>query len=209
MKVDPAPLSPQDVYRLLTGIVVPRPIAWVTTRSPAGVTNLAPFSCFTFVSSEPPMIGINVGLRNGELKDTARNILDTGEFVVNIGDETMIRQIHLSAVAHPPDMSETELLELETADSVRVAIPRLAQAPINLECRLREALAFGDAGTRFIVGEVLMFHIRDGLCERGKIDTLKLRPVCRLAGQNYASLGQIYSMESVAAIATGPTSHVE
>src|SRR4051812_27857195 len=111
MKIDPAPLPAQDVYRLLTGIVVPRPIAWVTSRSTGGVVNLAPFSCFTFVSSKPAMVGINVALRDGELKDTAQNILETGEFVVNIANETMVEKIHLSAVAPPPHVSETDLLE--------------------------------------------------------------------------------------------------
>jgi flavin reductase (DIM6/NTAB) family NADH-FMN oxidoreductase RutF len=188
---------------------VPRPIAWVTTRSSGGVINLAPFSCFTFVSSAPPMVGINVGIRNGGPKDTARNILEVGEFVVNIGDETMVEKIHLSAIAHPPDVSEAELLNLETAACDRISVPRLTQAPVNLECVLRHVTTYGEAGTRFIVGEVLMFHVRDGLCEDGKVDTAKLRPVCRIAGQNYASLGPIYSMRGVAAVATGPTDRVE
>ncbi len=89
MKIDPAPLQPQDIYRLLTGIVVPRPIAWVTTISKNGIINLAPFSCFTFVSSNPPMVGINVGLRAGDEKDTGRNILEQKTFVVNIGADSL------------------------------------------------------------------------------------------------------------------------
>jgi len=204
MKIAPEPLAAAEIYSLLTGIVVPRPIAWVTTLSADGVVNLAPFSCFTFVSSKPPMIGINVGLRMGERKDTARNIEATGDFTVNIGDETMIEQIHRSAIAYAPDISEVELLGLELLESERIKTPRLAAAPIALECQLRETISFGEVGSQFTVGEVLLFHIRDGLCIGNKIETAKLRPVCRLGGPNYAKLGEIVSMQHVGNVVTGP-----
>ena len=209
MKIDPAPLQPQEIYRLLTGIVVPRPIAWVTTHSAEGIVNLAPFSCFTFVSSSPPMLGINVGLRDGSQKDTGRNILEQKSFVVNIGDETMIEQIHLSAVAHPHNVSETTLLGLKTVPSDHIPVPRLADTPVSMECVLRHDIAFGRSGSKFLVGEVLAFHIRDGLCKNNKIDTRELRPVCRIGGPNYASLGEIVSMSKVADVATGPSDRVE
>lgn len=198
MIISPETLDPERTYRLMTGIVVPRPIAWVCTLNPKGRVNLAPFSCFTFVSNKPPMVGINVGRKAGALKDTGRNIHARGEFVVNIGDETMIEPIHLSAVEHPPEVSEAELLRLETAPSERVRTPRLAAVPISLECRLHRAIAFGDTGSEFIVGEVLLFHLRDGICQNGKIDTGRLRPACRLGGPNYGKLGEIVSMRPVA-----------
>ena len=204
MKIWPEPLPAQEVYKLLTGVIVPRPIAWVTTRSRDGVINLAPFSCFTFVSTKPPMVGINVGLRDGQIKDTAANISDTGEFVVNIADETMIEQIHRSAIAYPPEVSEVEVLGLKLAPSETVAVPRLADTPVSLECRLHQTLDFGDTGAKFIVGEVLLFHVRDGLSENCKVDTKKLRPVCRVAGPNYANLGDIISMQHVGDVRTGP-----
>lgn len=209
MKIDPTPMQPQDVYRLLTGIVVPRPIAWVTTQSAEGIVNLAPFSCFTFVSSRPPMVGINVGTRSGEPKDTARNILQSKSFIVNIGDETLIEKIHLSGIAHPYNVSEAELLGLETVPAERIGIPRLAAAPISMECVLRHDIAFGETGSKFMVGEVVLFHLRDGLYENNKIDTSKLRPVCRIGGPNYAELGKIHSMSDVADVATGPGDRVE
>ena len=209
MKIDPAPMQPQDIYRLLTGIVVPRPIAWVTTLSADGIINLAPFSCFTFVSSNPPMVGINVGLRSGEQKDTGRNILEQKSFVVNIGDDTMIEQIHLSAVAHPHNVSETTLLELNTVPSDHIPVPRLSEVPVSMECVLRHDIAFGRSGSKFLVGEVVAFHIRDGLCTNNKIDTRALRPVCRIGGPNYASLGEIVSMSKVADVATGPSDRGE
>ncbi len=209
MKIDPAPMPPQDIYRLLTGMVVPRPIAWVTTQSSDGTVNLAPFSCFTFVSSKPPMIGINIGLRAGEQKDTARNILEARSFMVNIADETMVEKIHLSAVAHPFNVSETALLGLETVPGDCISAPRLTGVPISMECVLRHDLEFGETGAKFMVGEVLMFHVRDGLCENNKIETSKLRPVCRIGGPNYAGLGEVYSMGNVANVATGPSDRAE
>ena len=190
--------GPEDTYKLLTGIVVPRPIAWVTTLIPGGGVNLAPFSAFTFVSNKPPMVGINVGRKAGVLKDTGNNIHASGEFVVNIPDDSMIEPVHLSAIEHPPEVSEAELLGLELAPGSAIRTPRLAMAPISMECRLHRAIAFGDTGSEFMVGEVLAFHIRDGLYANGKIDTAKLRPICRIGGPNYAKLGEIVAMQQIA-----------
>lgn len=204
MKVTPEPMPAKDIYKLLTGIVVPRPIAWVTTVSAVGVVNLAPFSCFTFVSSKPPMLGINIGRREGQRKDTASNIRATGDFTVNIGDESMIELIHRSAYAYGPDMSETHTLGLATIESDRVKSPRLAITPIALECRLHDVIEFGETGSEFTVGEVLLFHIADGLCLDNKIETEKLRPACRLGGPKYARLGEFVSMAHVGDVVTGP-----
>lgn len=181
----------------MTGVVVPRPIAWVTTVSGDGVANLAPFSCFTFVSNKPPMVGINVGRKAGEPKDTGHNVHERREFVVHIADETMIEAVHLSAVEHPAEVSEIDVLGLETVPADRVAVPRLRDAPIALECVLHRAIAFGATGAQFIVGEIVAFHVRDGLLDGTKIDTATLRPIARLAGPNYAGLGEITTMRPV------------
>ena len=198
MDIAASTLGPEATYKLITGIVVPRPIAWVTTRSEGGHVNLAPFSAFTFVSNKPPMVGINVGRKAGKMKDTARNIHATGEFVVNIADETMIEHVHLSAIEHAPDVSEVEELGLATVPSQVIATPRLADAPISLECRLHRSVAFGDTGSEFMVGEIVVFHVRDGLLENGKIDTAKLNPICRIGGPRYAKLGEIVTMMPIA-----------
>jgi flavin reductase (DIM6/NTAB) family NADH-FMN oxidoreductase RutF len=198
MQIAATDLDTESTYKLMTGIVVPRPIAWVTTRSPQGVVNLAPFSAFTFVSNRPPMVGINVGRKAGELKDTGRNIHATREFVVNIADETMIEAVHMSAIEHAPDVSEVEELGLATAACVDVAVPRLAAVPVSLECRLHRAIPFGEGGSEFLVGEIVRFHVRDGLLVNGKIDTRSLRPICRIAGPNYATLGEIVTMRTIA-----------
>ncbi|HZV94187.1 MAG TPA: flavin reductase family protein [Caldimonas sp.] len=198
MSLPATSLDPEATYRLLTGIVVPRPIAWVTTLSADGVVNLAPFSCFTFVSNKPPLLGINVGRKAERRKDTGANIHHLGEFVVHIGDSTQMKAIHESSVEHAPDVSEAELLGLRTVACDAVRVPRLADVPVSMECRLERVIAFGDTGSEFIVGEVLVFHIREGLLHNGKIDTRALDPVCRLGGPNYATLGPIVTLRPVA-----------
>ena len=197
MHVDPKTLSADESYKLLTGVVVPRPIAWVTTLAPNGGINLAPFSTFTFVSPKPPMLAFSVGQRGGVYKDTARNIQATEEYVVHIADGALIKAVHASAVEYPPEVSETETLGLETAASLHVKPPRVTAAPVAMECRLRQCLEFGETRSRLIVGEVVAFHFRDGLLNNGKIDTKVLDPLCRLAGPNYATLGEIVALQPI------------
>lgn len=197
MRVLGSDLDPAQAYRLLTGVVVPRPIAWVVTRSVVGVLNVAPFSTFTYVSTKPPMVGFNAGRRGGRRKDTANNILATGEFVVHVVDESLLEPMHESSAEHPPEVSEPELLGLDCIASDLISVPRLAAPRIALECRLHQALAFGQTGAEFLVGEVLAFHVRDDLFTDGKIDSAALNPVCRLAGPNYATLGPIRALRVI------------
>jgi flavin reductase (DIM6/NTAB) family NADH-FMN oxidoreductase RutF len=195
--VEPKDLGAEACYRLLTGLVVPRPIAWVTTLSTERVVNLAPFSHFTFVSPKPPMLAISVGQKAGVYKDTARNIMTSEEFVVHIADRPLIEAVHESAVEYPPDVSEVEVLGLETVASSHVRTPRLTVAPVAMECRLRHCIEFGETRSRLLVGEVLVFHLRDGLMVDGKVDTRALDPICRIAGPNYAMLGDIVTMNPI------------
>ncbi|UPJ53660.1 flavin reductase family protein [Bradyrhizobium sp. 200] len=197
MQIDPAYLDPETAYRLITGVVVPRPIAWVTSLSGSGVLNLAPFSAFTFVSPKPPMLAISVGRKGGIYKDTAQNILNNEEYVVHIADSSLMTAVHESSTEHPPDVSEVEELRLSTLPGERIKVPRLAAAPIAMECRFRQCLEFGETRSRLIVGEVLVFHIRDGLLQNGKIETEALDPICRIAGPRYAKLGEIVTLKPV------------
>ncbi len=197
MEIAAASLSPEEGYKLMTGAIVPRPIAWITTRSPGGRVNAAPFSAFMLVCPKPPMVGIGFGRRAGELKDTPRHIFDTREFVVNIADEALLGPLHQSAEEHPPEVSEVELLGLRTAPCRMISTPRLADAPISMECRLHSDYEFGDTRALVVVGEVVNFHIRDGLCVNNRIPTEALRPICRLGGPNYARLGEIITMPAV------------
>lgn len=195
MRILATDLDPEQTYKLLSSIIVPRPIAWVCSRSPEGVLNLAPFSSFASVSTMPPMVGVSIGRKAGVMKDTARNILATREYVVHVADQTLLHPLHDSAEEHPPEVSEVELLGLETLPSDFIAVPRLKAPPVAMECRLHQAIPFGATGSEFIVGEVLAFHVRDGLARDNKIDTVALNPICRLAGPNYASLGSITTLK--------------
>jgi len=197
MKIETATLSPEQTYKLMTGIVVPRPIAWITTRSTHGVINVAPFSCYTIVSNKPPMIGVNIGRKAGLRKDTGKNIHDSGEFVVNIADEDLLLPLHQSAIEYDSDVSEVEVLGLETIPAESISVPRLAAAPISLECRLHSVTPFGQTGAEFYVGEVITIHVRDRLLRDGKIETASLRPICRLGGPNYAHLGEIITLQRI------------
>jgi flavin reductase (DIM6/NTAB) family NADH-FMN oxidoreductase RutF len=181
----------------LTGIVVPRPIAWVTSLSGSGILNLAPFSAFTFVSPKPPMLAISVG-RKGEIyKDTAHNILANEEYVIHIADTALMNAVHESSAEHPPEISEVDVLKLETMASERIKVPRLAAPPVAMECRFRQCLEFGQTRSRLIVGEVVMFHIRDGLLNNGKVETEALDPIARIGGPRYARLGDMVTLQSV------------
>jgi flavin reductase (DIM6/NTAB) family NADH-FMN oxidoreductase RutF len=197
MRIDPAYLDPETAYRLITGVVVPRPIAWVTSLSATGVLNLAPFSAFMFVAPKPPMLAISVGRKGNIYKDTAQNILNNEEYVVHIADSSLMKAVHESSTEHPPDVSEVEELRLSTLPGERTKVPRLAAAPIAMECRFRQCLEFGETRSRLIIGEVLVFHIRDGLLQNGKIETEALDPIARIAGPRYAKLGEITTLKPV------------
>jgi flavin reductase (DIM6/NTAB) family NADH-FMN oxidoreductase RutF len=197
MQIPAETLGADAAYRLLVGCVVPRPIAWITTLSDNNLVNAAPFSAFTFVSNKPPMVGVSIGRKSGILKDTARNIVERREFVVNIGNIDSLDQLHMSAQEYSDDVSEIDELKIEVAASERIRTPRVAHVPISLECRLHRVIEFGDMTSGFHVGEVVMFHIQDGLFKDGKIDTRELRPICRLGGPHYATLGDIVTKPAI------------
>jgi flavin reductase (DIM6/NTAB) family NADH-FMN oxidoreductase RutF len=180
MQLDPALQSAAENYKLLTNLVVPRPIAWVTSQSQSGVVNLAPYSFFNAVGSNPLYVIVSVGKRdNGELKDTAKNIQASGEFVVNMVTEDMFDAMNISAADFPPDQSELDATKLGTTESVHVTVPRIAQAQVSLECKLFSTQKLGD--NTLIIGEIVMFHVADHL----------MGP--RLHMNNFAPLGRLGS----------------
>jgi flavin reductase (DIM6/NTAB) family NADH-FMN oxidoreductase RutF len=187
-------LTEDAAYKLLIGSVVPRAIAWITTLSATGHVNAAPFSGFTFVSNKPPMIAVSIGRRKDTLKDTAANIQREREFVVNIADMPMLDALHRSSFEFPEGVSEVEKLDLRLVPSREIRTPRLEAAPVNMECRLHDVIEFGDHRMQLFVGEVRRFHVRDGLCKDGKIDSVKLDPIARLGGPIYAKLGEIITL---------------
>ena len=194
MQIAARELDADAAYRLLVGIVVPRPIAWITTVSTDGLVNAAPFSCYTFVCNDPPMLAVNLGRRDGALKDTASNIARSGEFVVNVVREDQVRTMHATSADCPPEQSETELLKLAVAPSAMVRPPRLICSPVNLECRLEQVLELGRLRSRLVLGRIVHFHIADEIYDEGKIVVDKLRPLGRLAGLKYVRLGETVTM---------------
>lgn len=162
MHIDPARLSANENYKLLTNIVVPRPIAWVSTLNERGIVNLAPFSFFNAIGSDPLLVMISVAHNSdGSLKDTGRNIVARGEFVVNMVSEELMAAMNVSAADFPPDESELDAAGLAAVPSEKVAVPRVAAAPAALECRLHSTIPFGTY--TLIIGEVVMFQVADAL----------------------------------------------
>ena len=164
MQIDPGLNTKADNYKLLTNLVVPRPIAWVTSLSEQGVINLAPFSFFNAVGSDPLYVIISIGhTDSGEPKDTAKNIRTNGEFVVNLVTEDLFEAMNISAADFPADKSELAAARLHASPSVRVKVPRVAEVQASLECKLFSTQSLG-ANTLFI-GEVVMFHVADHLID--------------------------------------------
>ena len=162
MQIDPALQTTANNYKVLTNLVVPRPIAWITSQSPCGVINLAPFSFFNAVSANPLYVIVSIGLNDaGQPKDTTNNILACGEFVVNLVTEDLFAAMNISAADFPPDRSELEVAGLHTAPSIHIKTPRVLEAEASLECKLHSTQLLGSY--TLIIGEVVMFHVADRL----------------------------------------------
>lgn len=194
MELDPATLSAREVYAWMTSLLVPRPIAWTGTRSASGLDNLAPFSYFMGVSSRPPALAISVSRGpKGALKDSARNILETGVFTVSIVCSSQAEAMNASSAAYPPEVSEFSAVGLTPVEGARIAAPRPAEAKVGLECRLWQSLDLGS--THLFVGEILLFHVDPSvLGPEGLVDAAALDPLARLGGSQYATLGRIFSL---------------
>lgn len=191
--IDLDALSPRDRYKLLCGVVIPRPVAWVTTLSAAGVVNAAPYSFFNVFGADPALVILGLERRaDGSRKDTAANIAEGAEFVVNIATPDLVAPMVASAAAYPPEAGEPEALGLELAPSARVAVPRLAAAPVAIECRHRLTLGFS-AERDIVLGEAVALAARDGLIDTARmhVDWGGAFPVARLYADRYARLEEI------------------
>jgi flavin reductase (DIM6/NTAB) family NADH-FMN oxidoreductase RutF len=197
MQLDPAVITPTAAYKLLIGCVVPRPIAWVSTVGADGVLNLAPFSFFMGACDEPPHVAFSASPRNGGKKDTVRNLEHTGDFVVNVVDDARAEAMNLTSGEYPPSVDEFALAGLTPAPGVKVRAPRVAESPISLECRVARIIPVGHGPHSLVLGEVVLYHVRDDLYDpaTGRIDMHRLRPVGRLAGNLYAHIHDIFEMK--------------
>jgi len=184
----PGDLAERDLYKLLVNTVLPRPIALVTSVDAQGRANAAPFSFFNVFSHAPPLVVLGIEGRDGTapLKDTMRNIRETGSFVVNLVDRAMVEAMQICAIDFPGEIDEIEEARLATAPSATIAAPRLAASPVQLECRETVSLSLGTRHRNLVVGEIVHLHIRDGIVdERLHVDIDKLDLVGRLHGADW------------------------
>jgi flavin reductase (DIM6/NTAB) family NADH-FMN oxidoreductase RutF len=194
--LDPGELGPRAFYKLLTSVVVPRPIAWVSTRSADGVDNLAPHSFFTVSCVDPPMVQFtSVGA-----KDSLRNVLATGEFVVCLATEPLFEQVNATGTNFPAGVDEFSEVGLTPEPSARVTPPRVAESPVALECRLHQSLELGDSTV--VIGRVVHAAVTpdvfDGDPQHGGLPSVgRLRPLARLGRDEWATIGDVFDLARI------------
>jgi flavin reductase (DIM6/NTAB) family NADH-FMN oxidoreductase RutF len=198
MQLDLSQLPPRDAYQWLIGLILPRPIAWVSTVGPSGSTNLAPFSFFQGVTSSPPtLMFVPVNDRSGRKKDTLRNIEQVPEFVVHLVSHAQAETMNRTSALLPYGESEIDAFSIETVPAQRVRPPRLARAAVAFECALHQIVPIGDGplAANVVFGRILLTHVHDDvLGPDGRPDVRKLDLVGRLGGDEYASTRDRFSL---------------
>ncbi len=199
MEFNPAKLPYKQMYKLMIGSIVPRPIGWISSVNEDGKPNLAPFSYFNAVSSKPPHLMFAAGIRGTDSlpKDTLLNVRGTGEFVANIVTEDLAEAMNVTATELPADINEFELAGLTAVPSAVVRPPRVAESPIHFECRVAHILDLGTepGASSVVIGRVVHVHVReDVLLDGDKIDVHKLKPIGRLAGAAYCRVNDIFEL---------------
>jgi len=195
LKIDPRTF--EGFNRVLTGVVVPRPIAFISTISPDGVLNVAPYSFFNVVSYDPATVIFSSTRRVAhKAKDTLDNIEKTGEFVVNIVVDDIAEAMNMTAAEYPAQDNEFDIAGLTPAPSDLVKPPRVAESPVNMECRLVQVIKIGEGAHEngLVLGEIVMVHVRDDIINGHRIDHQKLRPTGRLAGNMYCHTTDVFEM---------------
>jgi flavin reductase (DIM6/NTAB) family NADH-FMN oxidoreductase RutF len=197
MFLDIKELSPVECYQALVAAVVPRPIAWVSTRSEAGVSNLAPFSFFTVASCQPPVLCVTHVLpRTLKLKDTLVNLHETGECVVNVVDQQVVEQMSATSATFAADVDEFEQIGVERAVSTMVAVDGVALSPVRFECKLREVITISDQpmGGSMILLDIIAIHVNDRCIADGVIDTTLVNAIGKLSGSLYSSSDTVFDI---------------
>jgi flavin reductase (DIM6/NTAB) family NADH-FMN oxidoreductase RutF len=201
---DPQQESVQNIYKLMIGAIVPRPIAFVSSLDGRGVRNLAPFSFFNGVSAAPPVVLFCAAVRRedperglGPHKDTLLNVIDTREFVINVVTESIAEKMNLTSAQVPPDVDEFELSGLTPLPSELVKPPRVAESPVQMECRLRQIVEISEKlhGSTIVLGDVLRFHVREDVVENFRIDADKLAAIGRMGGPTYVRTRDRFDLE--------------
>lgn len=198
LTLNPNDFSERENYKLLTSSIIPRPVAFVTSVGEDGIVNGAPFSYFNIVSSNPPMISLSIQRRNGKIKDTARNIKQKKEFVVHIVDEENVKKINETAASLPAYESEITHAQLTLANSKIISVPGITEAKVRFECTLKQTIELGNGekvGTDLLIGNVVHYHIDPTIYKASQIDPKSLGAVSRLAGSNYATIGDLFSID--------------
>ncbi|WP_142966962.1 flavin reductase family protein [Enterococcus casseliflavus] len=196
--LDPKDLTQRENYKLLIGSIIPRPVAVVSTQSADGIVNIAPFSFFNIVSSEPVILSLAIQRKERELKDTARNLLATKEAVVHILDQTNVQEANKTAALLPADQSELTVSGFTTTTSKTIAVPGLKEASVRLETILHQHVPIKkDQQTTadLLLLEVVGYQIAEHVYQDGKIDPHALQAVSRLAGNSYATIGEIFDIK--------------
>lgn len=194
--INPAELEHKQVYKLMTGSIVPRAIAWVSTVDTQGQPNLAPFSFFTAITSQPPTILFCPATRgsDGAQKDTYHNVVATEEFVVNFVTEATAEAMNLTAVEVPADVNEFERAGLTAIPSTIVRAPRVQESPIHFECKLHQIVDVGDA--HIVIGQIVYMHFDETVYREGNyIDTQAFQPIGRLAGNGYSYVRDLFELK--------------
>ena len=199
MQIEISKIPITEAYQWMVSLVAPRPIAWVTTLSPTGVVNLAPFSFFNVFGANPPVVVFSPTLkRDSTKKDTLVNIEHLGEFVIHASTDRDIAAINASSATLDPEVSEVDYVGKETVPSTLIKVPRLHDAPFALECKLRQIVPVGDGpiSANLIIGEVVMMHIDPKILDAtGKVDPKLLRSVARLGGEHWCHSTDLFQME--------------
>jgi flavin reductase (DIM6/NTAB) family NADH-FMN oxidoreductase RutF len=198
MEIDPQGLGRHDMHEIIMAMMQPRPIGWVSTVDAEGIFNLAPFSMVMNASLKPPVMCLGLGWRrSGQKKDTLRNIEVSKEFVINVVQEEMVEAMNQTCAEYPPEVDEFREAGLTAVASTKVRAPRLAESPMSMECSLRQIMQFGESpdGGFLVLGDVLLFHVKDELYLNGEIDLSKLRHVGRMGGKLYCRTRDTFEME--------------
>lgn len=200
MEINPTTLPHQSIYKILTGSVLPRPIGWISSIDLDGRPNLAPFSFFNAVCSNPPTVLFCSSIRgsDGKTKDTLNNVRATSEFVVNIVTEELLQAMNASSIEAPSDFNEFDYAGLTLAPSVVVKPPRVAESPIHFECKLREIIEIGNepGGGSIVIGTIVHIHADDGvMIGEDKINLTALKPIGRLMGSGYCRVTDLIEIE--------------